>query len=219
MIDLTLLWNSLPALLRGLAVTIQIAILSCSIGLALGVVLGIILSFGYKPLRYLAQLYSALVRGTPMLVQIIFVFYALPQLDISISAYWVAVLVIGFNSAGYVSQTIKSGILSVPVGQIEAAKVLGLNRFQVIRSVILPPAIKTVLPSLVNELVTLIKDTSLASVIGVVELTKEGSIIRSRTYDALTILLAVAIFYLTVTTLISIILTKLEKRLGCYASN
>ncbi len=198
--------------------TMQIALLSCVLGLFLGFFLGILQSFGGKVAWFLVQVYATAVRGIPMLVQIIFIFYVLPQFGVVISAYWVAVLAIGCISGGYVSQIVRSGIASVPRGQIEAAQVLGLSRLQTIRYIVLPSAMRIILPALGNETITLIKDTSLASIIGVVELSKEGSILRSRTYDALTILLAVALIYLVITSLVSLLVTKIEQRMSCHVA-
>ena len=219
MIDFGLLYQSLPALLKGAVITLQIAVLACFLGLLLGFILGICQSFGGKFLWYCTQCYSSVVRGTPMLVQIIFVFYVLPQFGVSMNAYWVAVLVIGCNSGGYVGQIVRAGIASVPKGQIEAAKVLKLSRFQIIWYIILPPAMRIILPGLGNELITLIKDTSLASVIGVMELSREGSIIRSRTYDPLTVLFAVALLYFIMTTVLTWFVTKIENRMNHYVEN
>lgn len=211
MIDFQLIWNSFPELLRGAAVTLQIAIIATFIGIALGIVLGFSETAKSRFVRLAVLAYVTLLRGTPMLVQILFVFYVLPQFGILIAPFWAATLAIGLNSSAYVSQVIRSGINAVPKGQIEAAQTLGLSPFNIKRYIIFPQAIRVTLPALGNELVTLVKDSSLASIIGVMELSKEASVIRSHTYDAFSILLAVSLIYLILTGLVSFCVKKLDK--------
>lgn len=214
MIDFNLIYHSLPQLLLGAITTIQITFVAISIGFFLGTLLSVAQTLGGRFLKTVVMAYVSLVRGTPMLVQIFFIFYVLPQFGITISSFWTATIAIGLNSGAYISQTIRSGINSVPQGQIEAAKTLGLSTFDTMKCIVLPQAIRNVIPSIGNELITLVKDSSLASLIGVVELTKEASIIRSRTYDAFSILLAISLLYLLMTTLIHYSFNKLYKTAG-----
>lgn len=219
MIDIDLILSSLPLLLRGARVSLQIAALSALIGIGFGTLLGLLQSGKNKLLQYAVGLYVLLVRGTPMLIHITVAVYVLPQIGIKLPIFWAALLAIGFNSAAYVSQIVRSGIASVSKGQIEAAKTLGLSSFQITRYIILPQALQAVLPALGNEFITLIKDSSLASIVGVTELARQGSLIRSRTFDALSIYLAVAILYLIMTTSLSLLLYLLEKRLNRHVSS
>lgn len=219
MIDLQLIKDSLPLLLRGTIVTLEIASLAAIIGICLGTLLGIAQTGKSRFLRWLVALYVTVVRGTPMLIQITFAFYVLPELGINISAFWVSVTAIGLNSAAYVSQIIKTGIRSIGKGQIEAGLVLGLTNAQIIYYILLPQAFRVVTPALGNEFITLIKDSSLASVIGVVELTREGSFIRSRTFDAFSIFTAVALIYLVLTTSLSMAVHWFEKRMNHHVKN
>ncbi len=212
MIDYQLIVDSLPSLLSGAWVSLQIAFFATWIGLTLGVLLGFAERSRKKLLRYSATTYATLFRGTPMLVQILFVYYVLPQFGIRISPFWAATLAIGLNSGAYISQIVRAGINSVQKGQWEAAHTLGLSRWQTVRYIIFPQALRIALPGLGNEWITLVKDSSLASIIGVMELSKEGSVIRSRTYDAFSILLAVSCIYLVLTTTLSFIVRSLEKR-------
>ena len=152
-----------------------------------------------------------------MLVQILFVYYVLPQFGILISPFWAAGLAIGLNSCAYVSQIVKSGIDAVPKGQVEAARTLGFTSVQTLMHIVLPQGFRIILPVLGNEIITLIKDSSLASMIGVMELSKEGSIIRSTTYDAFSILLAISLIYLIMTASVSVFVKKAEKRYKKYA--
>lgn len=217
MIDVQLIWISLPNLLRGTLISVQIAALAAFIGLTLGSLFGILESSQSRLFRLIIGIYVTLFRGTPMLVQILFIYYVLPQFGITLAPFWAAGIAIGLNSGAYISQIIRTGINTVSKGQIEAAYTLGFSRVKTIRYIVMPQAIKTALPALGNELITLIKDSSLASIIGVMELTKEASIIRSRTYDAFSILLAVAIIYLLMTATLSFGLKYYEARLKQYA--
>ena len=153
-----------------------------------------------------------------MLVQILALFFVLPVMGIKLPAFWAAVIAIGLNSIAYVSQLVRAGIQAVGIGQLEAAKTLGFSRAQIARLILLPQALRTVLPALSNECITLIKDSSLASVIGVSELTHQGSMIMSRSYDALTIYLGIALMYLAMTTTISLLLHALERKMA-YVKN
>ncbi len=217
MIDYELMWSSLPSLLHGAFVTIQITIFSACIGYTLGIVLGLLEDCKNTTVQSLLRLYVGIIRGTPMLIQILFIFFVLPQIGIKLNPLFSCVLAIGLNSSAYVSQIIRSGILAIGHGQKEAAQTLGFTKLQTMLYIILPQGLKNSYFALGNELVTLIKDSSLASIVGVMELTKEGSIIRSRTYDAFSILLMVAILYLVLTSLVTFFLELYAKRKKLYA--
>lgn len=219
MIDFNLIWDSLPSLLQGTTISLQITLIAACIGLTLGSTLGILETTSSRFFRCLIGIYVTLFRGTPMLVQILFVYYVLPQFGILIAPFWAASLAIGLNSSAYISQIIRAGIKAVPKGQVEAAYTLGLTPFKTMRYVVFPQAWRITLPALGNELITLIKDSSLASIIGVMELSKEASIIRSRTYDAFSILLAISIIYLILTGTLSLCIKHYEARLKRYAQN
>lgn len=211
LIDVNLIWESLPSLLHGTAISLLITVLATLIGLPLGTILGIAENSKSRLITMAVGTYVTLFRGTPMLVQILFVYYVLPQFGITLAPLWAASSAIGLNSAAYISQIIYAGIKAVPKGQIEAALTLGFTERKLMRYIILPQSFRITLPALGNELVTLIKDSSLASIIGVMELTKEASIIRSRTYDAFSILLAVSLIYLVLTLTLSYVLKKYVK--------
>ncbi len=213
MIDFTLIWESIPSLLEGTTMSLQITLVAAIIGLSLGCILGL----AQSSCPFCVGTYVTLFRGTPMLVQILFVFYVLPQLGLMIAPFWAASLAIGLNSAAYISQMIRGGIEAVPKGQIEAAYTLGFTKAATQTHIVFPQAFRIALPGLGNELITLVKDSSLASIIGVMELTKEASTIRSRTYDAFSILLAVAVIYLILTATLSLCIHYYEKRLKNYA--
>lgn len=219
MMNSVLFFSAIPQLVKGLCVSLEIAFVSSCIG----IVLGICIALGQRTHNTLLKaalfLYVNLIRGTPMLIQIFFAYYVLPQWHIVLDPFWTASIMIGLNSSAYISQVMRSGIQSISKGQWEAAYVLGFSKVQTLRFIILPQAIKNVLPSLANEFVTLIKDSSLASIIGVNELAKEGRIIISRTYDSLTVFALMALLYLAVTWTISYIVYRLEKRMNGHAFN
>ncbi len=219
MIDFELLKVAIPALLRGSLVTLQIAALSCAIGLLIGTAIGLGLTSKSRLVRILLGFYTTIFRGTPMLIQILFATYVLPTLGLRFSPYWAVIWAISLNSAAYIAHIVKSGINSVPEGQREAGKTLGLSNLQITRYIVLPQAIRVVLPALGNEFITLVKDSSLASIVGIQELTKEGQIIQSRTLDALTVYLGVAVCYLIITTGLTLIMSYIERRMNSHAQH
>lgn len=208
---------ALPYLLRGTVVTLEIAFFSSLIGFIGGTILGFLHTSSHVFIRYLVTLYVTLFRGTPMLIQIPFFYYLLPELGIELPLFTTAVIAIGLNSMAYISQIVRSGITSIGKGQTEAAHVLGFSSWQTIRYILFPQAIRRVVPSLLNEFITLIKDSSLASTIGVVELFKEGTIIISRTYAVIPIYCAIALIYLTLTTVLSFFASMFERKMNSYA--
>lgn len=201
------------ALISGTIKTVQIAAMSCCIGITGGTILGIILSYGPRYVRWPLHFLIGIIKGTPMLVQITFAFYLLPQVGIVLSEFWTAIWAIGINSSAYLSSVISAGIAAIPIGQIESAYVLGFSRLQTMRYIILPQVFIMLFPALGNEFITLVKDSSLASIIGVMELAKEASIIRSRTYDVITTYSIIALIYIILTSSITILLNHIKKRL------
>lgn len=218
-IDFNLIAQYLPVLLQGLVVTLQIALIGCLIGGILGTILALMQTSGNKLMRIFVTSYVVIIRGTPMLIQIFCAYFLLPQIGIHITALWTAIIAIGLNSAAYISQIIRSGISSVGMGQFEAAKVLGFSTSDTICYIVLPQALRTTLPALGNEFVTLIKDSALASIIGVSELTKQASFVKSKTFDAITVYFAVAILYLILTSTVSFLVARLERRMNIHAQD
>lgn len=218
-IDFSLIIESLPMLFQGLIVTLEIAFAASCIGILLGIILAFMQTSRHKLLWSIVSVYVIIIRGTPMLIQILVAYFLIPQIGIHISALWTAIIAIGLNSAAYISQVVRSGIAAVGKGQIEAAKVLGFSTKDTIKYIVLPQALRTTLPALGNELVTLVKDSALASLIGVAELTKQANIIKSKTFDAITVYFAVAIIYLILTSTISFFITRLEKRMNIHAQD
>ena len=213
----------LPYFNYGAVVTVLISI--CVV--FLGTILGVVLAFGqrskFKPLVWLANLYVWIFRGTPMMVQIMIAFALMhinaPTIQVGIlgvdlSRLIPGILIISMNSGAYVSETVRAGINAVPKGQLEAAYSLGIRPKNAMRYVILPQAIKNILPALGNEFVTIIKDSSLLQTIGVMELWNGAQTVATTTYLTLTPLLFAAFYYLIVTTAMTALLKQMEKRLG-----
>jgi len=219
MINFELIRLALPVLLKGVLVTLKITAAAFIIGITGGTILGIAHSSKNNFLEWLVGAYVTIIRGTPMLVQIVFIYYVLSMTGLQLSPFVSAVIAIGMNSSAYVSQIIRSGIRSVPKGQIEAAQTLGISKGDTLRYIILPQALRVVLPALGNESVTLIKDSSLASYIGVVELYKEGQTVISQTYDALSVYFVLAGLYLILTSTVSYLVMLLERRLNRHVRN
>jgi His/Glu/Gln/Arg/opine family amino acid ABC transporter permease subunit len=208
MIDFTLLNTAAPLLARASLTTLTIAFGATLLGLCGGTVIALAEQSTMRLVRMIAALYVTVVRGTPMIVQIVFLYYGL---NLPFSPIIVAIIAIGLNSSAYVSQTIKTGINSVAKGEIEAAIVMGIRRRDIMRFIILPQAFRAIFPSLGNEFVTLIKDSSLAYIIGVHELFKESRNLMNVTYDVMTVYVAVTLFYLVLTYSVTLALREYEK--------
>ena len=217
MIDLSMIQEFGPLFAQGVLMSLRIALLSCMLGIFLGSIAGIILAGQSKILKFFVICYVTVIRGTPMLIQVAATFFSLIYLGVSISAVNSAILSIGLNSGAYLSQIVLSGIKSVSKGQIEAAKVLGFSQHQIMRFIVFPQAIRTMIPAFGNEFITLVKDSSLASTIGVYELTQQGNIVFSLTYDAPSVYAIVGLIYLSITSIIGVLVSRLDKKWNNYA--
>lgn len=205
--------NSFPLLLVGAGVTIKITALSVALGVVIGLFVGIARISRIKILRVLAAIYVDFFRGTPLLVQIFLVYFALPVITGQrVDPFVAAIGSCGINSGAYVAEIFRAGIQSIDKGQMEAGRSLGMTWVQTMRYIIVPQAIKRVIPPLGNEFIALLKDSSLVSVIGFEELTRRGQLIIAKTYGSLEIWFSVAIIYLVMTLSISRLVAYLEKR-------
>ncbi len=203
-------------ILEGLGVTLRVSIIAAMIGFFLGTVLALMrlsnLRIGkWYPLRSLASIYVDVIRGTPVVVQL-YIMYFIIMLNVS-NKVLVGFITFGLNSAAYVSEIIRSGILAVDKGQTEAGRSLGLSSFMTLRLIVLPQMIKIALPSLLNEIIALLKETSVLGMIGLMDLAKSGDFIRSRTYSPSVPLFTVALIYLAMVTILSNVFRKVEGRL------
>lgn len=211
--DFSLIWNSLPLLLAGAGVTIEITAIAVGLGFIFGLITSVCRLSGVKILQVIAVCYINIIRGTPMLVQIFLIYFALPMVvGERINPFVAAVAACSINSGAYVSEIFRAGIQSVDKGQMEAGRSLGLSWMQTMRYVILPQAFKHVIPPLGNEFISMTKETSLVSVIGFEELTRRGQLIIAKTYGSFEIWLTVAAIYLVMTLTIARLVSYLERR-------
>jgi polar amino acid transport system permease protein len=201
---------------NGARMTVLLTLTSGSLGLMTGIVIALMRLSHQRLFQRVAQFYLWVIRGTPLLVQILFVYFALPALlpGLELSDFWSAVLALSLNVGAYNSEVIRAGILGVAKGQREAAQALGLSPFYALVLVILPQAIRLALPPLVNNIVALLKDSSLAYVIGVVELSLIGNRVQAESFRPVPVFIAVAGIYLTLTTLLTLFSHALERRLA-----
>ena len=203
-------------LVEGLGTTFTITIFAALIGIVLGFLVAIIRSTADKTgklkiLDAVCKAYLTIIRGTPAMIQLLIMFYVV--FVSSNNKVFVAVMTFGINSGADVAEIVRSGIMSVDNGQMEAGRSLGFNYTQTMWYVIMPQAFKNVLPALVNEFIVLLKETSICGYIGLMDLTRGGDIIRSRTYEAFFPLIAVAIIYLVIVMLLTAFVNRLERRL------
>lgn len=213
-LDFTVMVPYIPILLEGVKMTIYLTLAAVGLGIVLGLVASLMKMSRIKIIHFLAVAYIELIRGTPMLVQIFLIYFGLPQLiGFNIPSFPAAVAALGINSGAYVAEIIRAGIQAVDIGQTEAANSLGMTNFMTMRYIIIPQAVKNILPALVNEFITLIKDSSIVSVIGLEELMRKSDIIRSITYRAFEPLITIALIYFVMTFTLSKFMGIIEGRL------
>lgn len=202
----------------GLKVTLIVTFFASLLGIVLGFLIAIVRSTHDKTgklpiLNAIAKLYLTVIRGTPVVVQLLIIYFVIFA-SFNVSKVFVAVMAFGLNSAAYVAEIVRSGIMSIDNGQFEAGSSLGLNYPKTMLYVILPQALRNILPALANEFIVLLKETSVAGYIALADLTRGGDIIRSTTYEAFLPLIAVALIYLVLVVVMSKLVNLLERRLA-----
>jgi len=200
-------------LLDGLGTTLQVSFMAVILGIVLGVLLAFMRLSKARPLSFLSGAYIDIIRGTPLVVQLMIFYFVLLGPTTKLDKAIIAAIAFGCNSGAYVAEIVRGGILSVDHGQEEAGLSLGLTRAMTMQYIVLPQAFKNILPSLGNELIVLIKETSILGYIGVVDLARAGEQIRARTLDAFLPLIAVAVVYYVLVKFLSFLLLRLERRL------
>ncbi|ANU50983.1 amino acid ABC transporter permease [Limosilactobacillus reuteri] len=203
----------LPSLFQGAALTLQIFFWTLVGSLPLGILVSLGLTSKIKPLKWILEIYVWLMRGTPLLLQLIFVFYGLPIIGIVFERYDAALVAFILNYAAYFAEVFRGGFQSVDQGQFEAARVLRLSYWQTLRKIIIPQVIKIVIPSIGNEVINLVKDSSLVYVIGLGDLLRAGNVATSRDVTLVPLML-VGLIYLILVGICTLILRQVEK---CYA--
>ena len=211
--DFELIEQSLPYLIQGALITIEITLMAVGIGYFIGLFAGIARICRIKALRIIATIYADCIRGTPLLVQIFLIYFALPMLiHTQINPFVAAVTACAINSGAYVSEIFRAGIQAIDQGQFEAGRSLGLSWWQTMYYIILPQAFHNILPPLGNEFITMLKDSSLVSVIGFEELTRRGQLIIAQTYASFEIWMTVAALYLIMTLAIAKFVSFMEHK-------
>ena len=212
-----ILTDSFPKLQGyGIRVTIPLTVLSFSLALAVALVIALIQYADIKGLRQVCRFYIWIVRGTPLLVQLYLVFYGLPSVGLVLEAFPAAVLVLGFNEGAYMAETIRGALESVSRGQLEAGYCVGLNYLQIMTHIVLPQAFRTAFPALSNSMISMLKETSMAATITVMEMFRQAQVINGRVYESLGLYGEVALIYLIFCTLLSWGQRFGEKKLGAY---
>ena len=204
----------LPLLLRGAVVTVWISVLAMMLAVVAGLVIVLARLYGAAPVRLLARAYVEVMRGTPLLIQLFLIYYGLPQIGIRLNAALAAILGLGLNYAASEAENYRAGIEAVAAGQTEAAHALGMNRWQCLRHVVLPQALRMVIPPVTNDFIAMFKDSSIVSVITMVELTKVYGELATSTYDYIGLGLMTAGIYFALSYPASIFANFLERRLN-----
>ena len=215
------LWNilvdSFPKLLGyGIRVTVPLTIFSFAIALAVALVVALIQYANIKGLRQVCRFYIWIVRGTPLLVQLYIVFFGLPGIGIKLDAFIAAMLVIGFNEGAYMAETIRGAMESVSRGQLEAGYCVGMNFPKIMWHVVLPQTFRTAFPALGNSMISMLKETSMAATISVMEMFRQAQVINGRVYESLGLYVEVALIYLAFCTILTWLQRRGEKRLASY---
>lgn len=206
----------LPNMLAGLGVSAQIFLITIVLSLPIGILLALVRISKVAVFRKLAEIYIYVMRGTPLMLQIMFIYYGLPlMLDVQISDFPAAILAFVANYAAYFAEIFRGGIQSIPKGQYEGAKVLGFTYRQTMWHIVLPQVVKRVIPPLGNETITLLKDTSLVYILAMNDLMRVTRAFVQRDFDTMPFLVA-AVFYLVCTAILTKILTYVEKRYAVY---
>jgi His/Glu/Gln/Arg/opine family amino acid ABC transporter permease subunit len=211
-----LIYGEIPYILSGVKVTLSYAVASVIFGFFGGTAIAVVRWGQSRFLRVAGSFYVSVFRGTPLLLQLSIVYFAIPQiLGVNVSAFAAGIITFSLNSSAYVSEIIRAGIGSVDRGQYEVAKVLGCSKLQIMRDIIFPQAIRNVLPSLVNEMVDLLKESSLVSIIGETDLLRRANMVASEHYIYLEPLLVAGACYYVLVMALSTLAKLVEKKLSC----
>ena len=215
------LWNilvdSFPKLLGyGIRVTVPLTIFSFAIALTVALIVALIQYANVKVLRQICRFYIWITRGTPLLVQLYIVFFGLPGIGIKLDAFIAAMLVIGFNEGAYMAETIRGAMESVSRGQLEAGYCVGMNFPKIMWHVVLPQTFRTAFPALSNSMISMLKETSMAATISVMEMFRQAQVINGRVYESLGLYVEVALIYLAFCTFLTWLQHRGEKRLASY---
>lgn len=194
--------------------TLKVSLIALLIGLSLGIVICLAKISTIKVLNVLATIYVEVIRNTPILVQIMIIYFALPEVGISFTPFMSAIIALSINSGAYVSEIFRSGILAIDKGQMEAGRSLGLSYFQTMKFIILPQALKNSLPALGNEFISLVKESSIVYFVGVADIMFAANTVKNATYETFGPYLIAAAIYFIITSVLSFLVKRLEKKLA-----
>jgi len=216
---LTLFVQYLPSFLLALKITVEVTLLSLAIATVLGVIFCLFKLSKFKILQFLANFYISIIRGTPLIVQMLFIYFGLPMAIrgiFGVNFRWdsmlACVVIMSLNAGAYMTELIRGGIEAVDKGQMEAARSLGLSYGKAMWKIVLPQAFRTMLPSIINQFIVTLKDTSLLSIIGLRELTQNTQIIVANTMEALSMYFIVGVYYWVIVTILSSAAKMIERR-------
>ncbi|WP_307307716.1 amino acid ABC transporter permease [Neobacillus driksii] len=205
--------SALPILLKGLQVTLYIFLIAILLGFLIGLVIALLRLAPLKILNWIAKVYVDAIRGTPFIVQLFFIYFGINSLQfISLNSTTAGIITVAINAGAYFAEIIRAGIQSIDKGQTEAARSIGFTGAQTMRYIILPQAFRRMLPTITNQSIISLKDTSLLSVIGIADLTQQGQIQASATFEAFKIWLAVGVIYFIVIYLLTLLANFVERR-------
>jgi polar amino acid transport system permease protein len=211
--DWDLVQKAIPLLGAGLLTSVKICSLAMLIGTALGVLLGLTSMSRLAPARWFVRAYVDFIRGTPLLIQIFLVYFALPVIGIDLPEFWAGVLALSLNAAGFIAEIVRAGVGSVEKGQAEAARSIGMRHRQILLYVLLPQSLRAIVPPATNELIMLFKGSALLSVISVYELTRAGQAIIAVHFAPFEIFLLIALYYYFTVSILAALSRWLERRL------
>lgn len=212
---LELVKNSMPSLLDGLLVTVKISVISLIFAVFIGLIFGMFTISKSKILKAIATAYIFVVRGTPLIVQALFLFFGVGQLlGIRFDPEVAGIIVLSLNAGAYMAEIFRGGILAVDPGQMEAARSLGFNYFKSMRKIILPQAVKIMIPSIINQFIVTVKDTSILTVISIRELLQSGQIIIAREFNPFQMYAIIAVMYFILITALTVVSKYVERKLS-----
>ncbi|MCM3359874.1 MULTISPECIES: amino acid ABC transporter permease [unclassified Psychrobacillus] len=215
MLDFSAVVPSIPYIAKGIGVTLQIVVGATILGLILGILLALCKIGKITVLRLLADFYTSIFRGTPLVLQLMIIYYAIPQLfDITVDPMPAAIIAFGLNSGAYISEIIRGGINAVDKGQLEASLALGIPYSKMMKDIILPQAMKNIMPSLMNEFITLTKESAIVTVIGALDIMRRAYVVGGSSYRYLEALMIAGVMYYILTLILSFLGKKLEKRMS-----
>jgi His/Glu/Gln/Arg/opine family amino acid ABC transporter permease subunit len=212
--DWSAVWYAAPYMLQGAVVTLEISLCAMALATAVGLLLGLVSVSRLGVLKPVVRGYVYFVRGTPALVQVFLVYFALPRIGLELSAFMSGVVALAFNSAGFVAEIVRAGLQSIDAGQSEAALSIGMTERQSLLFILLPQSLRRITPPLTNEVITLVKTSSLLSVISITELTRSAQVIVAERFVPFELYSALAVYYLVVISALSWCSDYVEKRLA-----